>query len=66
MSNTFDDAEFAAALKDKVSNTSLNVLLFVNKFYTKIYLNNENNDWIELGYGELGRETRDYLKLLIK
>lgn len=66
MSHPFDDVEFAVALKDKVSNTSLKVLLFVNKFYTKIYVNNENNDWIELGYGELGRETRDYLKLLIK
>ena len=66
MSHPFDDAEFATVLKQKVSNTSLKVLLFVNKFYTKIYVNNENNDWIELGYGELGRETRDYLKSLIK
>ena len=53
MSHPFDDAEFATVLKQKVSNTSLKVLLFVNKFYTKIYVNNENNDWIELGYGEL-------------
>ena len=66
MSHPFDDAEFATVLKQNVSNTSLKVLLFVNKFYTKIYLNNENNDWIELGYGELGKETRDYLKSLIK
>lgn len=66
MSHPFDDAEFATVLKEKVSNTSLKVLLFVNKFYTKIYLNNENNDWIELGYGELGKETRAFLKSLIK
>jgi hypothetical protein len=56
MSHPFDDAEFATVLKQNVSNTSLKVLLFVNKFYTKIYLNNENNDWIELGYGELGKK----------
>ncbi|MCU4581181.1 SAVED domain-containing protein [Acinetobacter gyllenbergii] len=68
MTISFNDSEFVSILKDKIDDQNSRVLLFVNKFYAKIYLsiNFEENEWQDLGFGELGLEIKSFLKPLIK
>lgn len=68
MDISFSDFDFVSILKDKIVDQNSKILLFVNKFYAKIYLsiNFEDSEWHDLGSGELGIEIKSFLKPLIK
>src|SRR5690606_31471391 len=64
VSIAFNDSEFATILKKQLLQVDSKILLYLNKFYAKIYVrkSEDENPGIELGSGELGEEVVAALK----
>lgn len=65
---SFNDSEFATILNEQLLQVDSKILLYLNKFYAKIYVRKSENEghWIELGSGELGEGVVAALKPCIR